>query len=91
MDRTEGDITVFKDNQGRDAYYIVREIDDYESLGPWMVGKYLWIRNKIVTIDGYEVKETTYTEPYCDTTWEAINEVYVGDDNLLIGTTDKIV
>lgn len=30
LDRTEGDIKVFKDNQGNDAYYIVREIDDYE-------------------------------------------------------------
>lgn len=30
LDRTEGDIKVYKDNQGHDAYYIVREIDDYE-------------------------------------------------------------
>lgn len=30
LDRTEGDITVYKDNQGRDAYYMVREIGDYE-------------------------------------------------------------
>ena len=30
LDRTEGDIKVFKDNQGRDAYYIVRELDGYE-------------------------------------------------------------
>ena len=30
LDRTEGDIKVFKDNQGHDAYYIVREIDEYE-------------------------------------------------------------
>ena len=30
LDRTEGDIKVYKDNQGNDAYYIVRELDDYE-------------------------------------------------------------
>ena len=30
LDRTEGDIKVFKDNQGHDAYYIVRELDGYE-------------------------------------------------------------
>ena len=30
LDRTVGDIKVFKDNQGYDEYYIVREIDDYE-------------------------------------------------------------
>ena len=30
LDRTEGDIKVFKDNQGHDAYYIVREIDGFE-------------------------------------------------------------
>ena len=30
LDRTEGDIKVFKDTEGNDAYYIVREIDDYE-------------------------------------------------------------
>lgn len=30
LDRTEGDIKVYKDNQGRDGYYIVRQIGDYE-------------------------------------------------------------
>ena len=30
LDRTEGDIKVYKDNDGHDAYYIVREIGEYE-------------------------------------------------------------
>ncbi|MEE0936203.1 MAG: zinc ribbon domain-containing protein [Methanobrevibacter sp.] len=30
LDRTEGDIKIFKDTEGRDAYYITREVDDYE-------------------------------------------------------------
>ena len=30
LERTEGDIKVFKDNEGHDAYYIVRQINDYE-------------------------------------------------------------
>ena len=33
----------------------------------WSEGKYLWIRNKITYTSG----ETVYTQPYCDTGWEA--------------------
>lgn len=30
VDRQEGDITVFKDNQGNNEYYVVRKVGDYE-------------------------------------------------------------
>ena len=33
----------------------------------WSEGKYLWIRNKIT----YTVSGAVYTQPYCDTGWEA--------------------
>ncbi|SDY28907.1 phage tail spike protein [Eubacterium barkeri] len=33
----------------------------------WSEGKYLWIRNKITYTSG----GTVYTQPYCDTGWEA--------------------
>ncbi len=29
LERTEGDIKVFKDNEGGDLYYIERKVDDY--------------------------------------------------------------
>lgn len=37
----------------------------------WEYGKYLWIRDKISYTDG----DTVYTTPYCDSSWEAVNEV----------------
>ena len=33
----------------------------------WSEGKYLWIQNKITYTSG----DTAYTQPYCDTGWEA--------------------
>lgn len=38
----------------------------------WEAGKYMWTRNKIVYSNP---SSTVYTEPYCDTSWEAANEV----------------
>lgn len=38
----------------------------------WETGKYMWTRNKIVYSNP---SSTVYTEPYCDTSWEAANEV----------------
>ena len=38
----------------------------------WEDGKYMWTRNKIVYSNP---SSTVYTEPYCDTSWEAANEV----------------
>lgn len=37
----------------------------------WTVGKYLWTRSKITYTDG----TTSYTSPYCDSSWEAVNGV----------------
>lgn len=46
----------------------------------WSSGKYLWIRNKIVYANP---AKTEYTTPYCDSSWEAVNEIEVGGRNLL--------
>lgn len=36
----------------------------------WSKGKYVWTRSRITYTDG----STAYTEPYCDTGWEAAND-----------------
>ncbi len=48
----------------------------------WSSGKYLWVR-QIVT---YTDSSVSRTDPYCDTSWEAVNEVQVGSRNLLLNT-----
>lgn len=47
----------------------------------WSSGKYLWTRSKIVYTNP---SSTVYTTPYCDSSWEAVNEVEVGGRNLYI-------
>lgn len=47
----------------------------------WSLGKYLWTR--------YEIKYTNpsgtvYTTAYCDSSWEAINEIQIGGRNLIL-------
>ena len=47
----------------------------------WSLGKYLWTR--------YEIKytnpaSTVYTTAYCDSSWEAINEIQIGGRNLAL-------
>ena len=49
----------------------------------WSSGKYLWVR-QIVT---YTDSSVSRTHPYCDTSWEAVNNVQVGGRNLLVGTS----
>lgn len=49
----------------------------------WDIGKYLWIRTKIVYTNP---ASTSYTVPYVDTTWEAVNGIKVGARNILLGT-----
>ena len=49
----------------------------------WSSGKYLWVR-QIVT---YTDSSVSRTQPYCDTSWEAVNNVQVGGRNLLVGTS----
>lgn len=46
----------------------------------WSSGKYLWTRNKITYSNPASVK---YTEPMCDSSWEAIYSIEVGSRNLL--------
>lgn len=48
----------------------------------WSLGKYIWTRSAITYTDG----TTTYTTPYCDASWEAVNEIEVGGRNLWINT-----
>ena len=53
----------------------------------WSLGKYLWTR--------YEIKytnpaSTVYTTAYCDSSWEAINEIQIGGRNLALNS-DTIV
>lgn len=49
----------------------------------WSLGKYLWTR--------YEIKytnpsSTVYTTAYCDSSWEAINEIQIGGRNLVLNS-----
>ncbi len=46
---------------------------NWTTVSPTFVsGKYLWIRDKIIFINP---SKTEYTTPYCDGTWDAINDV----------------
>ena len=41
---------------------------------PWESGKYLWTRSKITYTDSTVANpHIDYTEPYCDSSWEAVN------------------
>lgn len=48
----------------------------------WSSGKYLWVR-QIVT---YTDSSASRTQPYCDTSWEAVKEIEIGSRNLLLNT-----
>ena len=48
----------------------------------WSSGKYLWVRY-IVT---YTDSSVSRTDPYCDTSWEAVKEIEIGSRNLLLNT-----
>lgn len=58
-----------------------------KTMPEWETGKYLWIRNKIIYDDS---ENPEYTEPYCDSSWEAINEISIGARNLIIRSTETI-
>ena len=52
----------------------------------WSLGKYLWTR--------YEIKytnpaSTVYTTAYCDSSWEAINEIQIGGRNLVLDSNNS--
>ena len=51
----------------------------------WEYGKYLWIRVSMINTED----EITHMDPYCDSSWQAINDVQVGAENLLIDTKDS--
>lgn len=45
----------------------------------WSIGDFLWIRSAITYSDG----SVTYTEPICDSSWTAIENVKIGGRNYL--------
>ena len=49
----------------------------------WDANKYLWIRYIVTYINP---EGTKYTTPFCDASWEAINNIKVSGVNLLDGT-----
>lgn len=49
----------------------------------WDANKYLWIRYIVTYINP---EGTEYTTPFCDASWEAINNIKVSGVNLLDGT-----
>lgn len=53
----------------------------------WSNGKYLWVR-QIVT---YTDSSVSRTQPYCDTSWEAVKEVQVGGRNIATGTASLTI
>lgn len=73
-----------------------------KTMPTWKVGTYLWIRNEIIysipttaSTDGTDTKlgtptiylvEPVYTEPYCDSSWEAVNEIEFGGRNYILRT-----
>ena len=52
----------------------------------WSTGKYLWTRNKVT----YSNSTTNYTTPLCDSSWEAVNEIEIGDRNLVLKSNKLI-
>lgn len=54
----------------------------------WSSGKYMWTRSKIVYKNP---AKTVYTEPVCDNSWEAVNEIEVGGRNLIVKSSKLTV
>ncbi|MFR9506136.1 MAG: hypothetical protein SNI32_08665, partial [Rikenellaceae bacterium] len=54
----------------------------------WSSGKYIWTRSKITYSSGTPL--IAYTDPYCDSSWEAVNEIQVGTVNLLTGASNGL-
>ncbi|RHH70094.1 MULTISPECIES: phage tail protein [Vagococcus] len=52
----------------------------------WEIGKYLWLRSKIVYSSP---TETVYTEAICDTTWEAVKDLEEAVDEKLNDKADN--
>lgn len=52
----------------------------------WEVGKYLWKRTKIIYTDGF----IQYTEPICDKSWEATNDLKADVDKQFQTVTSEI-
>ena len=57
------------------------------SMPEWSAGTYLWTRMNISYVNP---ERTEYTEPVCDSSWEAVNDISVGGRNLIRNSTDLI-
>lgn len=55
-----------------------------DEMPDWSPGYYLWTRTKITYTNPDSVE---YTEPICDSSWEAINEIEIGARNLIRNST----
>lgn len=51
-----------------------------ETTPEWEVGYYIWTRTKIVYNNPTSIE---YTTPYCDSSWEAIDDLKIGTVNLI--------
>lgn len=51
-----------------------------ETAPEWEVGHYIWTRTKIVYNNPTSIE---YTTPYCDSSWEAIDDIKIGTVNLI--------
>lgn len=50
----------------------------------WSSGMYVWTRNKITYKNPTSIE---YTEPICDSSWEAVNDIEVGGRNLWLNSS----
>ena len=92
--------TVYAGLDGQSIYSVTDEFyistsKDYptggswsELMPTWSVGKYLWTRSKIVYSNP---TATEYTEPMCDSSWEAVNGIEIGGRNLLLNTAEPFI
>lgn len=59
---------------------------EWSSIPPtWSSGMYIWTRSKIVYKNP---TSTEYTDPICDSSWEAVNDIEIGGRNLQRGSSD---
>ncbi len=76
-----------------EAQYYLSESNSEQVGGEWLseapaweMNKYIWTRTKITYTKG----EPSYTEPYCDSAWEAVNYLKIGGRNYIQFSRDMI-
>lgn len=53
----------------------------------WAYGTYLWLRHKFIYDN--DTANPVYSSPWCDSSWQAIEIIQSGGENLLIGTSNE--